>query len=178
MVGFLHCSWKYLIPSTMLYLYKSQIRPEMKYCCHSWTWAAQSSLPSLDKVQNCVCSFMDTVPIPQMSQACCYATNTSIEKIYMCAPFFSTTNSSLYVHNPSYYVHWVESHSFLMYSFDKKDVPFQKLLPKNRLPCGCFPKHYNLSLYKSRVSCYLSTITLLSFFTSYSYVHILPHLIQ
>lgn len=26
-----------------------------------------------------------------------------------------------------------------------------------RLPCGCFPKHYNLNLFQSRISCYLSS---------------------
>ena len=43
-------SRKYLSPS-ILYLYKSQIRPTMEYCCHVWTGASQRSLSSLDSVQ-------------------------------------------------------------------------------------------------------------------------------
>ena len=51
MVGSLYRSKKYLLPSSILYLYKSQIRPTMEYCCHIWAGASQRSLSSLDSVQ-------------------------------------------------------------------------------------------------------------------------------
>ena len=34
MVGFFYRSRKYLTTPALLYLYKSQIRPKMEYCCH------------------------------------------------------------------------------------------------------------------------------------------------
>ena len=51
MIGSLYRSRKYLTPSAILYLYKSQIRPRMEYCCHIWAGACKSSLSSLDRVQ-------------------------------------------------------------------------------------------------------------------------------
>ena len=51
MVGSFYRSRKYLSPSSILYLYKSQIRPTMEYCCHIWAGASQRSLSSLDSVQ-------------------------------------------------------------------------------------------------------------------------------
>merc|ERR1712148_109025 len=51
MVGSFFRSKKYLTPAAILYLYKSQIRPKMEYCCHIWSGASKSSLSSLDKVQ-------------------------------------------------------------------------------------------------------------------------------
>ena len=51
MVGSFYRSRKYLSPSSILYLYKSQIRSTMEYCCHVWTGASERSLSSLDSVQ-------------------------------------------------------------------------------------------------------------------------------
>lgn len=52
MVGSLCCSRKYLIPVTILYTYKSQIKARMEYCGNIWAGASQSSLISFDSVQN------------------------------------------------------------------------------------------------------------------------------
>ena len=51
MVGSFYRSHKHLSPSSILYLYKSQIRPTMEYCCHIWAGASQRFLSSLDFVQ-------------------------------------------------------------------------------------------------------------------------------
>merc|ERR1712215_258105 len=51
MIGSLYRSREYLTPSSILYLYKSQIRPTMEYCCHIWAGASRTSLKSLDGVQ-------------------------------------------------------------------------------------------------------------------------------
>ena len=39
MIESLYRSKQYLSPSSILYLYKSQIRPTMEYCCHIWAGA-------------------------------------------------------------------------------------------------------------------------------------------
>lgn len=54
MVSSLYHSRKYLNPAPMLYLYKNQVKPRMKYCCNVWAGIAQSSLSSLNRVQNCL----------------------------------------------------------------------------------------------------------------------------
>ena len=51
MVGSFYRSREYLSPSSILYLYKIQIRPRMEYCCHIWAGASQRSNSSLDSVQ-------------------------------------------------------------------------------------------------------------------------------
>lgn len=50
MSGSLFFSRKYLSLPAMFCLYKGQIRPKMRYCCHIWTEATKSSHSSLDRV--------------------------------------------------------------------------------------------------------------------------------
>ena len=48
-IGDLIRSMKFLSPEVALYLYKSTIRPCMKYCCHVWVGAPNCYLELLDK---------------------------------------------------------------------------------------------------------------------------------
>ena len=48
-------SMKFLSPEVALYLYKSTIRPCMKYCCHVWAGAPSCYLELLDKLQKQIC---------------------------------------------------------------------------------------------------------------------------
>ena len=54
-IGVLIRSMKFLSPVVALYLYKSTIRPCMKYCCHVWTGAPSCYLELLDKLQKRKC---------------------------------------------------------------------------------------------------------------------------
>merc|ERR1712101_94461 len=47
----LYRSRRFFTPKSILYIYKSQIRPRMEYCSHIWAGAAQTALASLDRVQ-------------------------------------------------------------------------------------------------------------------------------
>ena len=51
-IGSLFRARAYLTPESILYLYKSTIRPCMEYCCHIWAGASCTALRSLDKIQN------------------------------------------------------------------------------------------------------------------------------
>ena len=53
--GALIRSMKFLSPEVALYLYKSTIRPCMKYCCHVWAGAPSCYLELLDKLQKQIC---------------------------------------------------------------------------------------------------------------------------
>ena len=54
-IGALILSMKFLSPGVALYLYKSTIRPCMKYCCHAWAGAPSYYLILLDKLQKWIC---------------------------------------------------------------------------------------------------------------------------
>ena len=50
-IGSLHRAKSFLTPESILYIYKSTIRPCLEYCCHIWAGAPISSLNILDRVQ-------------------------------------------------------------------------------------------------------------------------------
>ena len=54
-IGALIRPMKFLSPEIAQYLYKSNIRSCMEYCCHVWTSAPSFSLESLDKLHNWTC---------------------------------------------------------------------------------------------------------------------------
>ena len=49
-IGALIRSIKFVFPEVALYLYKSTIRPCMKYCCHVWAGAPSCYLELLDRL--------------------------------------------------------------------------------------------------------------------------------
>ena len=53
--GALIRSIKFISLEVALYLYKSTIRPCMKYCCHFWAGASTCYLELLDKLQKRIC---------------------------------------------------------------------------------------------------------------------------
>ena len=54
-IGALIRSMKFLSPEVALYLYKSNIRSCMEYCCHVWAGAPSCYLELLDKLQKRIC---------------------------------------------------------------------------------------------------------------------------
>ena len=57
-IGILIRSTKFLslrFSEVALYLYKSTIRPSIKYCCHVWAGAPSYYLELLDKLQKRIC---------------------------------------------------------------------------------------------------------------------------
>ena len=54
-VGALIRSMKFLSPEVALYLYKSNIRSCMEYCCQVWAGAPSCYLELLDKLQKRIC---------------------------------------------------------------------------------------------------------------------------
>ena len=53
-------SMKFLSLKVALYLYKSMMRPCMKYCCHVWAGVPSCSLELLDKLQKRICRTVGT----------------------------------------------------------------------------------------------------------------------
>ena len=52
MVGSFYRSLNFLSAPSILYLYKSQIRPTLEYCCYLWAGASHRSRSALDSVQH------------------------------------------------------------------------------------------------------------------------------
>ena len=50
-VGCFYHASRFLHPQTILYLYKSTVRPIMEYCCHLWAGAPRTHLSPLDRVE-------------------------------------------------------------------------------------------------------------------------------
>ncbi|XP_065675474.1 uncharacterized protein LOC136091694 [Hydra vulgaris] len=54
-VASLYQARHFLTSDSILYLYKSQIRPCMEYCCHIWGGSSNDALSLLDRMQKCNC---------------------------------------------------------------------------------------------------------------------------
>ena len=62
-------SMNFLSPEVALYLYKSNIRPCMEYCCHVWAGAPSCYLELLDKLQKRICRTVG----PSLAASCALA---------------------------------------------------------------------------------------------------------
>ena len=69
-VGSLYRAQRFLAPESILYLYKSTIRPYMEYCSHIWGGSPRShGLDLLDRLQKRVVSLVGLPPVTQ--EGCC-----------------------------------------------------------------------------------------------------------
>lgn len=127
MVGFLYRFRKYLIPTAMVYLYKSRIRSKMGYCYYRWVGVAQSS-----KAITWLCGrwiiFHYSKHFPQnetlIASHHSIAFSTAKRSIYP-----SSTISDIHWSVPLCHIHGIDSSP--LYSISKKELPLWELLPQN-----------------------------------------------
>lgn len=152
----------------MLYIYNSQIRPQMVYCCPIWTRDDQSLISSLDRVQNRLCCLLgdyiyypkNCSPMDEMPLAYCYSHGKCSNKLLCLVPPIQTfatktclaKSTGLNNSNPWHIL--LVKRLFHSKSFLLRTATFWKWLQR-----GCLPEHYNLNLFKSRVNCYLSSLS-------------------
>ena len=165
MVGSLFRSRKYLTPASMLYLYKSQIRPLMEYCCHIWGGAAQTSLSCLDRVQRRLRylvgdELFSTLPplshrrdVASLSLFYRYYNGKCSKELHSLIPpkkeFGRETRLSRKSHE----------HTLSIPTVGNK-YHGQSFIPRtskqwNALPSECFPEEYDLDAFKSNVNRFL-----------------------
>ena len=60
-VDSLYRAHHFLTPDSILYLYKSLIRPCMEYCCHIWAGSSNDALSLLDKVQKRIVNVVELI---------------------------------------------------------------------------------------------------------------------
>ena len=156
---------KFFCPEVALYLYKSNIEPCMKYCCHVWVGAPSCYLELLDKLhmQNC------------WPFTCCLSwTLGSSLKCSRLKSSVGITFVGVHMNWPNWF-HFVILEGGLLVILYKlhdfsvtipicyKDVYANSFFPRtarlwNFLPIECFPLIYDLNGFKSRFNRHLLTL--------------------
>lgn len=120
-------------------------------------------------LNNCIWCF--EIPLPCVGQ---WKTHTPT--VWQChsahcqrVTFLNSTSPDLHSKDQPCHVSWNKSFPFISCSVSKKEVPFIHLLPENRCFVEQAPEtmlldHYNLNLFKSRVSRYLSYVNCSPYF--------------
>ena len=170
MVGSLYRSRNFLTQSAILYLYKSQIRPRMEYCCHIWAGSSKSSLSTLDRVQRRVRRLVGDELFKTLQPLSHRRNVSSLSLLYRY--FYGKCSSELHAMVPKVLkfnrrtrlaVSVADNHPhFLNIPFSKQEFHSQSFFPRtaalwNKLPSYCFPPSYNLEFFKSQVNRHLSS---------------------
>ena len=171
MVGSFFRTRKYLTPAAILYLYKSQIRPRMEYCCHIWSGASKTSLSSLDKVQRRLRRligddlFSTLQPlshrrnVASLSLFYRYYNGKCSEELRSmvppCKTFGRSTRYSSRIQQDHPHFLQVEGNypKYHMNSFFPRTASLW-----NTLPSVCFPDSYNLDQFKKAVNMFLLSV--------------------
>ena len=165
MVGSLFRSKKYLSPSSILYLYKSQIRPKMEYCCHILGGAAKTSLSCLDRVQRRLRYLVEdelysTLPplvhrryVSSLSLFYRYLNGKCSSELHSLVPPKKESARETRLATNSH------EHTLVKPAVQKKCLE-QSFIPRttkqwNALQSECFPEKYDLDAFKSNVNRFL-----------------------
>jgi len=168
-VGSLHRVRHFLSPESILYIYKSTIRPAMEYCCHLWAGAPTTSLDSLDRIQRRIVNIVgpelssDLHPlshrrnVASLSLFYRYFHGHCSADLHGLAPspktFDQVTRQSTHAHP-----YTVEK------PFGNKGFYSSSFFPRtselwNSLPASCFPGRYDLQSFKSSVNQHLLSLS-------------------
>ena len=168
MVGSFYRSRKFLTPKAILYLYKSQIRPKMEYCCHIWASSSQHALSALDRVQNRMRGLLGDGLFSSLQPL------SHRRNVASLALFYRYINGKCSDELHSLVPKKREFPRCTRFADSSKRHPHFLVIPKTRsmfhsnsffprtaakwnsLPLECFPADYDLDLFKSRVNRYLS----------------------
>jgi len=166
-VGSLLRARGYLTPETILYLYKSTIRPCMEYCCHLWSGASSSSLMLLDKVQRRVANAIGENLASKLDSLSHRRKVASLSLFYRY--FHGQCSKELADLTPATRVFprktrlAVNSHPYFVSVPTTRTESYRStFFPStatlwNNLPATCFPKTYDLQCFKANVHQHLST---------------------
>ena len=166
-VGSLLRARNYLTPESILYLYKSTIRPCIEYCCHIWGGAPADALNLLDRIQKRICNAigvnlshkLDPLSHRRSVSSLClfykyFHGYCSTELSELVPPLKTFTRTTRYSSN---------CHPFTVdLPPCKKSLVQQSFFPRistlwNSLPQTVFPPQYNLQQFKCNVHRHLSS---------------------
>ena len=164
-IGVLIRSMKFLSPEVALHLYKSTIRPCMKYCCHVWAGAPSCYLELLDKLQKRICKTVGPSLVASLQPLAHRRNVASLS--FFCRYYFGRCSSEL---TPLLFPRGRSTgYSDSLHDFSVtiprcyKDVYVNSFFPRtarlwNSLPIEYFPLTYDLNSFKSRINRHLLTV--------------------
>jgi ribonucleases P/MRP protein subunit RPP40 len=165
-VASLYRARHFLTPDSILYLYKSLIRPCMEYCCHIWGGSSNDALSLLDKVQRRIVNIVGPALAANLQPLSHRRNVASLSLFYKyyngrCSKELASLVPSTKIHS-RVTRHSIKSHPFTV-TVPKcsKNSYLSSFFPRtsvlwNSLPSSCFPDSYNLQSFKSSVNCYLA----------------------
>ena len=167
-LGALICSMRFLSPVVALYLYKSTIRPCMKYCCHVWAGAPSCYLELLDKLQKGICRIVGPSLAASLEPLAHRRNVASLSLFYRY--YFARCSLELAELIPFPFSRGKSTrYSDRLHDFSVtiprcyKDVYVNSFFPRtaklwNSLPIEYFALTYDLSGFKSRINRHLLTV--------------------
>lgn len=154
-----------LSPKTILYLYKSSIRPCMEYCCHLWAGAPANCLNLLNRLQKRISNIVGPElasglhslahrrDVASLSLFYRYINGRCSDELYQLAPplkqFARVTRQACKAHILTVKVPACNK-NFYSSSFFPRTAKLW-----NSLPNTCFPTQYDLQSFKSNVNRFL-----------------------
>ena len=154
-IGALIRSMKFLSPEVALYLYKSTIRPCMKYCCHVWAGAPSCYLDCWSFTSASLEPLAHRLNVASLSLLYRYYFGRCSSELAQLVPLpFSRGRSTRYSDRLHDF--------FVTIPRCYKDVYVNSFFPRtanlwNSLPTECFPLTYDLSGLKFRINRHLLT---------------------
>ena len=164
MVGSHYRSKRFLTPESLLYLYKSQIRPRTEYCSHIWAGSSKTILSALDRVQRRMRGLVGEELFASLQSLSHRRNVASLSLFYRY--FYGKCSDELHLLVPpvrdfpirTRFAKSSEAHPhFLKIATPRCKFHSDSFFPRtaamwNSLPPECFPPEYNLDLFKSRVN--------------------------
>ena len=155
---------------SILYLYKSTIRPCMEYCCHIWAGAPITTLHLLDKVQRRLKNLIGDNLYSKLQSLSHRRDVASLSLFYRyfhghCSNELASLIPNTYPASDSL----IQTHRY----FRNKNAVYlprrntttysNSFIPRtstlwNSLPNECFPSEYNLDSFKKNVHNFLLTL--------------------
>ena len=167
-VGSLYRVRNFLSPASILYIYKSTIRPCMEYCCHLWAGASAECLHLLDRIQNRIINIIGPELASDLQSLSHRRNVASLSLFYRY--FHGRCSNELHelVPPPKTFFrvtrHSSQAHPYCVkVPCCKKGIYYSSFFPRtatlwNSLPSYCFPGSYDLQSFKCNVNRHLLSL--------------------
>ena len=164
-IGCLYRARHYLQPQSVLYLYKSTVRPLMEYCCHLWAGAPRTHLSILDRVERRVKNLVGQKLCDELQPLSVRRDVASLSLFYRY--YFGRCSSALSecVPKPKVFSRYSRRASpTTCYHVEIERNRTQSRSSsffvrtshlRDRLPVSCFPDQYNIGSFKRSVNRFL-----------------------
>ena len=169
MVGSFFRTRKFLTPAAVHYLYKSQIRPKMEYCCHIWAGLPKTSLSCLDRVQRRLRRLIGDELFKSLQPLSHRRNVASLSLLYRyysgrCSEELKTLVPPLkvFVRDTRLASFTQRNHPHtLEVPVARKEFHANSFFPRtvalwNKLPADCFPANFNMDFFKRKINHHLA----------------------